>query len=110
MSNSDSTVPQSPLTIEGAGAGKTVVLFSVPGAFTPTCDAKHLPGFVQHAAEFKAKGVDTIACMAGALAGAFRGITPSTAQSVGEKLDVTMMATILEFERRYPEAVRFQTV
>jgi peroxiredoxin len=44
--------------------GKTVVLFSVPGAFTPTCDAKHLPGFVQHAAAFKAKGVDTIACMA----------------------------------------------
>lgn len=45
-------------------AGKTVVLFSVPGAFTPTCDAKHLPGFVEHAAAFKAKGVDTIACMA----------------------------------------------
>ena len=44
--------------------GKTVVLFSVPGAFTPTCDAKHLPGFVQHAADFKAKGVDTVACMA----------------------------------------------
>ena len=44
--------------------GKTVVLFSVPGAFTPTCDAKHLPGFVEHAAAIKAKGVDTIACMA----------------------------------------------
>lgn len=44
--------------------GKTVVLFSVPGAFTPTCDAKHLPGFIQHAAAIKAKGVDTIACMA----------------------------------------------
>jgi glutaredoxin/glutathione-dependent peroxiredoxin len=43
--------------------GKTVVLFSVPGAFTPTCDAKHLPGFVQHASAFKAKGVDTVACM-----------------------------------------------
>jgi len=44
--------------------GKTVVLFSVPGAFTPTCDAKHLPGYVENAAAIKAKGVDTIACMA----------------------------------------------
>ncbi len=44
--------------------GKTVVLFSVPGAFTPTCHAKHLPGFVQHVADLKAKGVDTIACLA----------------------------------------------
>ncbi|MFM7396537.1 MAG: peroxiredoxin [Gammaproteobacteria bacterium] len=45
-------------------SGKTVVLFSVPGAFTPTCDAKHLPGYVQHADALKAKGVDTIACIA----------------------------------------------
>ena len=44
--------------------GKKVVLFSVPGAFTPTCDAKHLPGFVEKAGELKGKGVDTIACMA----------------------------------------------
>ena len=44
--------------------GKRVVLFSVPGAFTPTCDAKHLPGFVQLADQIRAKGVDTIACMA----------------------------------------------
>jgi peroxiredoxin len=44
--------------------GKTVVLFSVPGAFTPTCDAKHLPGFVELADKLKAKGVDTIACTA----------------------------------------------
>ncbi len=41
-----------------------MVLFAVPGAFTPTCDAKHLPGFVQLADQIKAKGVDTIACMA----------------------------------------------
>jgi len=52
------------LTTDQLFAGKTVVLFSVPGAFTPTCDAKHLPGFVEKAAEFRAKGVDTIACMA----------------------------------------------
>jgi peroxiredoxin len=52
------------ITTDQLFAGKKVVVFSVPGAFTPTCDAKHLPGFVQHAAAFKAKGVDTIACMA----------------------------------------------
>src|ERR1035438_6288662 len=52
------------ITTEELFSGKTVVLFSVPGAFTPTCDAKHLPGFVAHADEFKKKGVDTIACTA----------------------------------------------
>ena len=45
-------------------AGKKVVLVSVPGAFTPTCSAQHLPGFVQQAADLKGKGVDTIACTA----------------------------------------------
>ena len=44
--------------------GKKVVLIAVPGAFTPTCSANHLPGFVDHADEFREKGVDTIACMA----------------------------------------------
>ena len=45
-------------------AGKTVALFAVPGAFTPTCSAKHLPSFKEKAEELKAKGVDIIACTA----------------------------------------------
>lgn len=44
--------------------GKTVVMFCVPGAFTPTCSARHLPGYVDLLAEFKAKGVDSIVCLA----------------------------------------------
>lgn len=44
--------------------GKKIVIFGVPGAFTPTCSAKHLPGFIEHAAAFKSKGVDEIWCMA----------------------------------------------
>ncbi len=52
-----------PITTDEIFKGKTVALFAVPGAFTPTCSAKHLPGFKEKAAEFKAKGVDTIACV-----------------------------------------------
>ncbi len=51
------------ITTEEVFAGKKVVLFARPGAFTPTCSAKHLPGFVSKAGEIKAKGVDTIACL-----------------------------------------------
>ena len=43
--------------------GKKVVLFAVPGAFTPTCSDYHLPGFIDHADEIRAKGVDLIACV-----------------------------------------------
>ena len=53
-----------PMTTDEIFAGKKVALFAVPGAFTPTCSARHLPGFKDHAADFKAKGVDTVACMA----------------------------------------------
>ncbi|HVC02414.1 MAG TPA: peroxiredoxin [Steroidobacteraceae bacterium] len=52
------------ITTDQLFKGKTVVLFSVPGAFTPTCDARHLPGFIDLADAFRAKGVDTVACMA----------------------------------------------
>ena len=45
-------------------AGKKVVLFAVPGAFTPTCSARHLPGFIDHLDDFRAAGVDTVACIA----------------------------------------------
>ena len=45
-------------------AGKKVALFAVPGAYTRTCSQRHLPGYVTHAADIKAKGVDTIACIA----------------------------------------------
>ena len=43
--------------------GKTVALFAVPGAFTPTCSARHLPGFKDHLADIQGKGVDTVACI-----------------------------------------------
>lgn len=53
-----------PVSAQDLFGGKKVVLFSVPGAFTPTCSRQHLPGFVEHADAIKAKGVDTIACIA----------------------------------------------
>lgn len=52
------------ITTEQLCKGKKVVLFAVPGAFTPTCSMKQLPGFIERADEIKAKGVDTIACVA----------------------------------------------
>ncbi|HDZ73374.1 peroxiredoxin [Aurantimonas sp. C2-6-R+9] len=59
-------VPDGPadLSTDEIFAGKTVVLFAVPGAFTPTCSMNHLPGFLTHNDEIRAKGVDTIAVVA----------------------------------------------
>jgi peroxiredoxin len=51
------------LSTEALFAGKKVVVFGLPGAFTPTCSAKHVPGFLEHVDEIKGKGVDTVACV-----------------------------------------------
>ena len=69
-------------------AGRRVALFSVPGAFTPTCSAKHLPGFVEKADEIKAKGVDEIACTA--VNDAF--VMGAWGKSAGVEGKVTMLA------------------
>lgn len=52
-----------PVSVAQAAAGKTIALFAVPGAFTPTCSARHVPGFVDKADAFKAAGVDEIWCL-----------------------------------------------
>ncbi|WCT71870.1 peroxiredoxin [Sphingomonas naphthae] len=79
-----------PNKIAGADVfkGRKVALFSVPGAFTPTCSAKHLPGFVEKAAALKAKGIDTIACTA--VNDAFVLGAWAKASGVGD--EVTMLA------------------
>ncbi len=53
----------SKLSVKDLTAGSTVALFSVPGAFTPTCSAQHLPGFMDHLEDLRSKGVDKIACV-----------------------------------------------
>ncbi len=52
-----------PVSTAEVFGGKTVALFAVPGAFTPTCSARHLPGFKDHLADFRGKGVDAVACL-----------------------------------------------
>ncbi len=84
------------MTAEGPGAmttdelfgGKKVVLFSVPGAFTPACSTKHLPGFVENADAIRAKGVDTVACLA--VNDAF--VMDAWGKSAGTAGKVTMLA------------------
>jgi len=57
------SIGPNPLDVAKASAGKMIAVFALPGAFTPTCSAKHVPGFVQKAEEFKKAGVDEIWCL-----------------------------------------------
>ena len=73
-----------PVSTDQLFKGKKVVVFAVPGAFTPTCSMKHLPGFVQKADEIKKKGIDTIACVS--VNDAFVMDAWGKAQSAGDKV------------------------
>ena len=77
-----------PVDSEEYFSGRRVALFSVPGAFTPTCSARHLPGFIDKADELKAKGVDEIACVA--VNDAF--VMQAWSESSGAAGKVTMLA------------------
>ncbi|WP_062731320.1 peroxiredoxin [Sphingobium abikonense] len=77
-----------PVSSDDFFGGKTVAIFSVPGAFTPTCSAKHLPGFIEKADALKAKGVDEIACTA--VNDAF--VMGAWGKSTGADEKVTMLA------------------
>ena len=57
------SIGPNPVDVVKATAGKTIAIFALPGAFTPTCSAKHVPGYVEKAAELKAAGVDEIWCV-----------------------------------------------
>jgi peroxiredoxin len=77
-----------PVDSEDYFRGRRIALFSVPGAFTPTCSARHLPGFVEKADEILGKGVDEIACTA--VNDAF--VLQAWAESAGAEGKVTMLA------------------
>ena len=77
-----------PVSTDEFFGGKSVALFAVPGAFTPTCSARHLPGFKDKAAELKGKGVDAIACVS--VNDAFVMNAWAESQDIGD--DIAMIA------------------
>ena len=87
-----------PVTTAELFGGRTVALFSVPGAFTPTCSAKHLPGFIQNADAIRGRGVDEIACVS--VNDAF--VMGAWGKSAGTAGKVTMLA---DGNGAFPKAV-----
>ncbi len=88
-------MPPMPVDIAALAAGKKIVIFGLPGAFTPTCSAQHVPGYVQNYDALKAKGVDEIICMAvndGFVMGAW-GQTQNVAGKVRMLADGSAMFT-----------------
>jgi len=90
------------VTVGEIFGGKKVVLFAVPGAFTPTCSMKHLPGFVEQAAAIRAKGVDEIVCLS--VNDAF--VMGAWGESSGAKGKVRMLA---DGNNEYPAVAGVQT-
>ena len=78
------SIGPNPVKVREAAKGKTIALFALPGAFTPTCSAKHLPGFVGKAEDIRKKGVDKIACLS--VNDAFVMNAWGKDQNVGEKV------------------------